>query len=443
MNILIVDDNANNRMVLRLLLEDYGEEQGQVYLVDECTNGLEAVEAARSKKFDLIFMDIMMPEMDGIEATKQIRGFDKDVMIITVSAVDDEDRQKEILRNGAEDYISKPIDAKQLNSRLDSYMALLSRRHIPKQTNHSKSVNLFSKDIFHRQTIFYVEHEEALSEFWEYYLLSDESSKVDNLSDVVRVIFSLGDAIVKSGARPWIIVEEDTQTFYFTINELALIGADMVQTIIYKNDGITEFISNDEKISFKLHKHFGTLEPMNEQTKIEVKEDTAIDVPPVQSSVEITRTNTDEYQVFNYMDPDDLMETEELLGSLSSLMLMLGSSVVEPEDVVDISFYLEKMGKGLSIYNESYQIGQALIELSQSIADHTDRFQEIAGDLSTLSAAFVADLQSWVDLTFYKGAPSVDFMDDTIIANTQTIAAMLGSENTDVSDEAMDDIFDF
>ncbi len=450
MNILIVDDNTNNRMVLRLLLEDYASENGTSYEIDEKINGLEAVNAAKNKEYDLIFMDIMMPEMDGIEATKQIRANNKEVMIIAVSAVDDEARQKEILRNGAEDYVPKPIDAEQLSARLNNYFALLNQRHVPKHSSNSKSVNLYTKDIFHRQIIFYVENEEALSEFWEYYLLGSESLKVDNLCDVVRAVFALGDAIVKS-ATPWIIVEADDESLYFTINKLEMIGTEKVDSIMQKNSEVTEFIRNSEKISFKLAKNISSEEEKGfcgiaEANGVFEKEleESGTETETVVPATEIAATNVDEYRVFNYMDPEDLLETEDVLGDLSSLMLMMGRSEIEPAEVADIAHFLDKLGRGLLIYTESYKIGQALIDLSQSISSHANRFQEIASDLSTLSSAFVSDLQSWLNLTFYQGAPSVDFMDDTITANTQTIISILSAEDDDMSgSDDMDDIFDF
>jgi len=241
MNILIVDDNANNRMVLNLLLNDFGEENKLTYSIDECENGLEALNRAQETKYDLIFMDIMMPEMDGIEATKKIREVDSEVMIIAVSAVDDDNKQKEILRNGAEDYVPKPIDAEQLFSRLENYFLLLSVRKKETQISNEKSVNLYTQKIFHRQTIFYVENEEALSEFWEYYLLGDEPLKVDGLSDVVRAVFALGEAIVKLSVKPWIIVEADNENIYFTLNKIDAIGSLLVKLIMKKNKEVEVF----------------------------------------------------------------------------------------------------------------------------------------------------------------------------------------------------------
>jgi len=436
MKLLIVDDNANNRMVLRLLLQDYGENKNTVYEIDECENGLEAVNKAKRNEYSVIFMDIMMPEMDGIEATKLIRHDDKDIMIIAVSAIDDDMKQKEILRNGAEDYIPKPIDAKLLNARLENYFSLLKLRKKETLSSHRKSSNLFTKEIYNRQTIFYVSCEEALAEFWEYYLLGDEVEKIDGLSDVVRAVFSTGEAIIALKGEPWIIVEEDNEALYFTINRVETIGEMVVKLIMKKNKEVEHYKTNEEKLSFKIAKVCTESVP----TDVEAE---AQSLEPVTSEAEIEKTNVDEYEVFDYMDSEDLAETEELLGDLSSIMLILGSSDIEPDEVSQIAYNLEKMGRGLSTYSESFQIGQSLINLSQSISEHADRFQEIAADLSVLSTAFVSDLQSWLKMTFYDGAPSVDFMDATITANTQTIDAMLSIDESSQTEEEIDNIFDF
>jgi hypothetical protein len=143
------------------------------------------------------------------------------------------------------------------------------------------------------------------------------------------------------------------------------------------------------------------------------------------------------------MDPEDLNEVEELLDDLSSLMLMLGNSKLEAAEIDQISNYLAELAKRMSIYTESYAIGRALSNLSQGIFTHSTRFQEIATELSTLSSAFTSDLQSWLKMTFYKGAPSVDFMNDTIIVNCETIISMLDTDESGDNDTDLDDIFDF
>lgn len=360
-------------------------------------------------------------------------------MIIAVSAVDDELKQKEILRNGAEDYVPKPIDSKLLNARLDNYFSLLKLRSDDSLSLHRKAANLFTKEIFKRQTIFYVSNEEALSEFWEYYLLRDVGHKIDGLSDVVRAIFSLGEAIISLKGEPWIIVEGDNDAIYFTINRVEIVGEMVVNLIMKKNKEVKDFKYNEEKLSFKLS---NTITPV--EIILESEDQVTEKKPPIEvANVDIKVTNVDDYQVFSYMDAEDLSETEEQLSELSSLMLILGGSDIEIHEISQIAQALERIGKNLAPYTESYNIGQSLISLGQSISSNTDRFQEIAYDLSSLSSAFVADLQSWFKMTFYEGAPSVNFMDDTIIANTQTISAMLNVNDNEGSVEDMDDIFDF
>ncbi len=438
MKLLVVDDNANNRMVLRLLIEEYTQKFDIDFEIDEAENGLIAVNMAKETKYDLVFMDIMMPEMDGIEATKKIRANDKNVMIIAVSAVDDEIRQKEILRDGAEDYIPKPIDSEILNARLENYLALLKMRHHGNLSEHRKAANLYTKNIFHRQTIFYVTSEEALAEFWEYYLLRETPSKLDNLSDVVRAIFTLGENIIKLDGEPWIIVEADDSAVYFTINQLDVIGSLIFKLIMKKNPTVIEYKEEKEKVSFKLEHMVTRLE------ESEVKEETPEKEVEVRTdTVDIKSTDTSEYQVYSYMDSDDMAEVEEILGDLNSLILVVGRSDVEASEIADIAKYLEKLGRTISIYTESYEIGQSLSHLSREILEHTVRFQELASDLSTMSAAFSSDLQQWYKMTFFEGAPSLDFMDATIGANVETICAMLNADDSPADEADMDDIFDF
>ena len=440
MKILVVDDNANNRMVLRLLIEEYTESRKLTFEIEECENGLIATNMARKTKYDLIFMDIMMPEMDGIEATKRIRAKDKEVMIIAVSAVDDELRQKEILRNGAEDYIPKPIDSEILNARLENYLPLLKLRHHGNLSAHRKAANLYTKNIFHRQTIFYVTNEEALAEFWEYYLLRETPTKLDNLSDTVRAVFTVGENILKLSGEPWIIVEADDDAIYFTINQLDVIGSLVFKLIMKKNSEVNEYKEDGTKVTFKLSHTVSAEESSPVQVETKTVEPEVIEPEP--QEVVIVGTNVDDYMVFDYMDPDDMAEVDETLGDLNSLMLVLGRSDVEASEVADIAAYLDKLGRTISIYTESYKIGQALSSLSRGITEHAEHFQELATDLSTLSAAFSSDLQSWFKMTFFDGAPSVNFMDDTVTANVQTICAMLEADD-EVGESDMDDIFDF
>ena len=112
--ILLVDDDMRNIFSLETVLESEG------IICQVATNGLEALEAVKSGvKFDAILMDIMMPEMDGYEATQKIRemGFDKLPIIALTAKAMIGDREK-CFEAGVSDYMTKPIDVNQLLSLL-------------------------------------------------------------------------------------------------------------------------------------------------------------------------------------------------------------------------------------------------------------------------------------------------------------------------------------
>jgi len=121
--VLVVEDFEDNRFMMRRLLEMSG------YRVLEAINGEEAVEVARRERPGLILMDLSLPLLDGLAATRRIRQHEdlRDVPIVAVSAHDTADFHADALAAGCNDYVTKPIDFDQLE-------ALLGRL-LPKNRN--------------------------------------------------------------------------------------------------------------------------------------------------------------------------------------------------------------------------------------------------------------------------------------------------------------------
>lgn len=102
--VLIAEDNKINQIVTKNLLIK------QNYACEIVNNGLEALEAMKSRDFDLILMDINMPVMDGTEATEAIRQFNNTIPIIALTAADIEEIREDYQNNGFNDIITKPFD---------------------------------------------------------------------------------------------------------------------------------------------------------------------------------------------------------------------------------------------------------------------------------------------------------------------------------------------
>lgn len=102
--ILLVDDATIMRMMLKKLLSESGYE-----IVGEAENGLKAVEKYKELKPRLVVMDITMPEMNGIQATKAIKEFDSNALIIMCSAMGQQSMVIESIQAGARDFIVKPF----------------------------------------------------------------------------------------------------------------------------------------------------------------------------------------------------------------------------------------------------------------------------------------------------------------------------------------------
>ncbi len=115
-SILVAEDIKSNQMLMKALIEKMGLK------ITFADNGVEAVDKVSSQSFDLVFMDIHMPQMDGYEATRTIRnkGFKKPIVALTANAMDGDD--KKCIEAGCDDYMSKPVIYVKLVAMLNKFL---------------------------------------------------------------------------------------------------------------------------------------------------------------------------------------------------------------------------------------------------------------------------------------------------------------------------------
>jgi len=117
--ILIVDDSPQIRKSLRSILE-----KNHYEVVGEAGSGTEAIKQYNLLSPDIIMLDIIMPQLGGIETLRMLHAINKDIKVIMVSALDSVDRVKECVRAGANYYILKPFEEEKI---LDTIKKVLTK----------------------------------------------------------------------------------------------------------------------------------------------------------------------------------------------------------------------------------------------------------------------------------------------------------------------------
>ena len=130
LNILVVDDDTVNQRMMGMVLAPRG------HAVEFASNGLEALDAVKNKKYDIVFMDLQMPIMDGIESSRRIREWEKDTgfstFIVALTASYLPEKGEELYNAGIDNYIAKPFKVDQIY-RMVGYFSSGSSQTLPLQ----------------------------------------------------------------------------------------------------------------------------------------------------------------------------------------------------------------------------------------------------------------------------------------------------------------------
>jgi len=116
---LVVEDNMINQRLIQILLQEYG------IFVETASNGVEAVAKVQKNRYDIVFMDIDMPQMNGIVATKEIKSRlrrEEHLPIVALTAMAMDGDREMLLSEGLDDYLSKPLTRKKLEHVLNKYL---------------------------------------------------------------------------------------------------------------------------------------------------------------------------------------------------------------------------------------------------------------------------------------------------------------------------------
>lgn len=409
--ILIVDDNKDNRTTVRLFLEDY-----ENLSAFEADNAEKAIEIAKVSKPDIIFMDIMMPGMNGIDATKEIRKFDKQSMIIAMSVLSDDEHKSQMLQAGAEDYITKPINEELFVKRMDNYFKLIEYKKAKEAME--KPVNLFSDSVYSRKLGFMIDSEASLAEFWEYYLIKNHNAS-EALCDAVRAIYNIGLYLLPDNPSFKIVAEEDDESLFFSVVELKGFNEAKVSEILYRESSKCDIaVSEQNEISVKLPNYKVEAAPKKETMKIDGEKERILRM-----------SHSDKIGAKSYiaeLGPDIIDKLEKLEINEDKL----DEAVYEYETdgnyicIARISSEFEVYASVLDTLYEFKNIAYALATLScfmnGLMPDQID--EKKSKKLGVLLRNMVSDLMSWRKTIFVdRDTGDIHYLDSSLLSSCMQI----------------------
>lgn len=260
-NILIADDNDSNIYVLEMLIEEWFDENNiQNYNIDSVLNGAETIQKMEEKNYDILFLDIMMPIMDGFEALKHIRAknLSPETKIIVASAVIDDDENKNKARTlKANAFIVKPLSYDTINIMMTRYLqdkdiseneeTKNSTKYIYFDHGEKKEVTVLNSATFLNEYPENIIDEEDIEELQHFILTFIHNA--NSLTELEEQIYEFKQIIEKT--RLMILSFSEFQNLNITLNEIHSFAEELNNINISNEDSIsklllqiTEHISN-------------------------------------------------------------------------------------------------------------------------------------------------------------------------------------------------------
>lgn len=216
LRLLIVDDVEDNRLVLNAICRKM-----EGFEIKEAVDGIDAIAVCEAWHPHIILMDVMMPNMDGFEASKVIKARFPETIIIVVTAVIDPQMEAHMAAIGVSAYLHKPINKELIRFKLQNFGAFLrSKDGIHTKLSAKEALNPFSSDVRHFKTIFDISDAEGMMDFGVWVLSrceerkSSSSSKVDPMIELFYELMRQG---IRNEEHVSIIIEESFEEIFMTM----------------------------------------------------------------------------------------------------------------------------------------------------------------------------------------------------------------------------------
>ena len=464
--LLIVDDVEDNRLVLRAICRKLDG-----FEIFEAVDGQDAVEKCEALRPHIVLMDIMMPRLDGFQASKLIKERYPDTIIMAVTAVIDPKMEENMAAIGVAAYLRKPIDKDLIRLKLQSYAgALLTGGRENKPLNNTTAINPFSNEIRNFKTVFDIRSIEGIMDFGVWLLVRFECTNTTvctNVNMIIELLYELLYIEIKNDAIVTITIEEsfDEVFIHATLPKKAQID----QKIEHLIRGFGDSCSiNDTMIAFRVAISTAKNSESKGCTPPEVRvitkkqEQSAPQSKPIEKVKDTRSIGAEEQQILREsfvhkitakeyvesIDSDAFGEVSDLREAAvewTSWLHTLKEEGTEENFRHFANEVLEVYYNAISALYEFSGLAYAIISLSSLIkANAGVLVQDDAKRANTLQFLeyFKNDLSSWVEHVFeLQDTQDIHYLDGSFFSSCMQIESIMTGIEVDLGEEGEIEFF--
>jgi CheY-like chemotaxis protein len=445
--LLIVDDVEDNRLVLKAICRRL-----KGFKLYEAVDGLDAVALCDKIHPHIILMDIMMPRLDGFQASKLIKERYPETVIMAVTAVIDPKMEEKMASIGVAAYIRKPINKELFRLKLQSYAGALTSigREQAIMVN-PQALNPFSDELRNFKILFTIYNVDAIMDLGMWLLVRFECAHAvvcSNIDMIIELLYGLLNQEIKNGVILEITIEEsfDELFIYVPLPKQFPLDAISEHLILVLGD---KCIINDKMVAFRIS--LNSVE--TEQKKCTLPEKNSgpsrtlemMEQQVLRDSL-VNKITAREY--IESIDNDDLLEIKDLKMAevqWSSCLLLLESEGKE-EDFIRFSEVI--LGVYVSVISTLYEfsgLSYAVVSLANIINTNASLLASDAekrAKVVMLLDGFKNDISSWIEHVFeFQDAQDIHYLDASFFSSCMLIESIITEKEVDLGSDGEIEFF--
>ncbi|GHS85308.1 hypothetical protein FACS1894103_6660 [Campylobacterota bacterium] len=467
--ILITDDSSDIRAVLRAICRKI--EGVELF---EAVDGKEAVEMVANEEIDLVLMDLMMPVMDGFEATRRIKESCPNTMVVAITSLIDAETERKVTRIGATGFLRKPItDLKTTRFRIANFVAYIRTMHNTAglTLRESNAKNPFTKEIRSIKSRVVITTEDELMDL-NLWLTERYMNAHDTLDGQFRHFFKLlAETIglsIKSHAPSSVEIEENFDWIFLCVSLYEPIDENVIKSNypLLGNDNVRvepNMLYIRQPLREKTADTAETADQPAPQVSPQISPDVAagkVSVPPkpeAQPPKTVRQIGTQEQQMLRQSRTEKIGAQEYVQsfgsGNEDEIRDMTDAEEDWADTVAQLSeqFSIGNARKLSRVLNDYSSIVNRLIEFETlayaltSMAHLIDQLEESALDgstqmlFTTLMRGLLDDMRKWHETIFVaQSTPDIHYLDSSLLSSCMQIESLLLNQHVATGDDDND-----